>query len=41
MNQQLKFIGLIEIIDKLKFNCQQRIKLYQELLDKKMDEYFS
>lgn len=40
MNQQLKFIGLIEIIDKLKFNCQQRIKLYQELLDKKMDEYF-
>lgn len=40
MNQQLKFIGLVEIIDKLKFNCQQRIKLYQELLDKKMNEYF-
>ncbi len=37
---QLDFIKLVEIIDKLKFNCQQRIKLYQELLDKKMDEYF-
>ena len=37
---QLEFIKLVEIIDKLKFNCQQRIKLYQELLDKKMDEYF-
>ena len=40
MRQQLEFIKLVEVIDKLKFNCQQRIKLYQELLDKKMDEYF-
>ena len=37
---QNKFASFAEQIDKLKFNCQQRIKLYQELLDKKMDEYF-
>ena len=37
---QNKFASFVEQIDKLKFNCQQRIKLYQELLDKKMDEYF-
>lgn len=37
---QDKFIAIVHHIDKLKFNCQQRIKLYQELLDKKMDEYF-
>ena len=38
---QNEFASLVEQVDKLKFNCQQRIKLYQELLDKKMDEYFS
>lgn len=38
-NQEL-FASFTEQINKLKFNCQQRIKLYQELLDKKMDEYF-
>lgn len=37
---QEHFALFLKIIDKLKFNCQQRIKLYQELLDKKMDEYF-
>lgn len=37
---QNEFASLVEQVDKLKFNCQQRIKLYQELLDKKMDEYF-
>ena len=30
----------VEKVDKLKFNAQERIKLYQELLNKKMDEYF-
>ncbi len=38
--KQFEFASFVEQIDKLKFNCQQRIKLYQELLDKKMDEYF-
>lgn len=37
---QKEFKAFANLIDKLKFNCQQRIKLYQELLDKKMDEYF-
>lgn len=37
---QEHFALFLKTIDKLKFNCQQRIKLYQELLDKKMDEYF-
>ena len=37
---QNMFSAFVKLIDKLKFNCQQRIKLYQELLDKKMDEYF-
>ena len=40
INLQNEFACFAEKIDKLKFNCQQRIKLYQELLDKKMDEYF-
>ena len=40
INVQNNFASFVELIDKLKFNCQQRIKLYQELLDKKMDEYF-
>ena len=38
--EQNNFEAFANLIDKLKFNCQQRIKLYQELLDKKMDEYF-
>lgn len=38
---QDNFSKFVEQVDKLKFNCQQLIKLYQELLDKKMDEYFS
>ena len=40
IKEQDEFASFVEQIDKLKFNCQQRIKLYQELLDKKMDEYF-
>ena len=40
LDLQNEFASFINQIDKLKFNCQQRIKLYQELLDKKMDEYF-
>ena len=40
MELQEGFSSFVNQIDKLKFNCQQRIKLYQELLDKKMDEYF-
>lgn len=40
IEEQNKFSAFVKLIDKLKFNCQQRIKLYQELLDKKMDEYF-
>ena len=40
IEKQLEFKNFVNHIDKLKFNCQQRIKLYQELLDKKMDEYF-
>ena len=37
---QNEFAAFVELIDKLKFNVQKRIDLYQELLDKKMDEYF-
>ena len=40
IDKQNIFESFVSLIDKLKFNCQQRIKLYQELLDKKMDEYF-
>ena len=40
LKEQKEFSSFVEHIDKLKFNCQQRIKLYQELLNKKMDEYF-
>ena len=38
---QNDFASFVEQIDKSKFICQQKIKLYQELLDKKMDEYFN
>ena len=37
---QNAFASFVEKVDKLKFNVQERIRLYQELLDKKMDEYF-
>ena len=37
---QSAFASFVRQIDKLKFNAQERIKLYQELLNKKMDEYF-
>jgi len=38
---QNKFAAFVEQIDKSKFVVQQQIKDLQELLDKKMDEYFS
>lgn len=38
--QQRKFVDFKKQIDKLKFVVQQQIKDLQELLDKKMDEYF-
>ena len=37
---QNEFASFVEQIDKSKFSIQQHIKLLQELLDKKMDEYF-
>ena len=40
INLQNEFASFVEQVDKLKFNAQERIKLYQELLNKKMDEYF-
>lgn len=41
MNEQRTFVDFVEQIDKLKFNVQQRIEKYKELLDKKMSEYFN
>ena len=38
---QNKFANFVEQVDKLKFNVQQRIEKYKELLDKKMSEYFN
>ena len=38
---QNEFAEFVKLIDKLKFKAQERIKLYQELLNKKMDEYFN
>ena len=38
---QNEFASFAEQIDKLKFNVQKEIKDLQELLDKKMQEYFS
>lgn len=38
---QNKFAAFVEQVDKSKFVAQQQIKDLQELLDKKMDEYFS
>ena len=40
LEKQEAFISLLRQVDKLKFNAHERIKLYQELLNKKMDEYF-
>ena len=39
-SNQLEFESYVELIDKSKFIVQQEIKDLQELLDKKMDEYF-
>ena len=41
MNVVDQFSSFVESVDKLKFNVQQRIEKYQELLNKKMDEYFN
>ena len=41
LNLQNDFAMFVDQIDKLKFNVQQRIEKYQELLNKKMDEYFN
>ena len=38
---QNEFADFVQLVDKLKFNAQKRIELYQELLNKKMDEYFN
>lgn len=38
---QTEFSMFVEMIDKLKFNVQQRIEKYKELLNKKMSEYFN
>ncbi len=38
---QNQFASFVEQIDKSKFIVLERIKLYQELLNKKMDEYFN
>ncbi|MBQ6654692.1 MAG: restriction endonuclease subunit S [Erysipelotrichaceae bacterium] len=39
-DKQDEFDRFIEQLDKSKSICQKKIELYQELLDKKMDEYF-
>ena len=41
LEKQNEFAYFVEQIDKLKFNVQKEIKDLQELLDKKMQEYFS
>ena len=38
--EEKEFGGFVELIDKSKFVVQQQIKDLEELLDKKMDEYF-
>ena len=40
-SKQKEFVSFVEKVDKLKFNVQKRIEYYQELLNKKMDEYFN
>ncbi len=41
IKRQNEFASFVTQVDKLKFNAQKRIDLYQELLNKKMDEYFN
>ncbi len=41
ITKQNDFASFVEQVDKLKFNVKKRIELYQELLNKKMDEYFN
>ena len=41
MGDQITFARFYSLVDKSKFVVQERIKLYQELLNKKMDEYFN
>ena len=41
IDAQNTFASFVNQIDKLKFNVQKRIDYYQELLNKKMDEYFN
>ena len=41
LKRQKEFSIFVKQVDKLKFNAQKRIDLYQELLNKKMDEYFN
>lgn len=41
MYDQKRFASFKRQVDKSKFVVQERIKLYQELLNKKMDEYFN
>lgn len=41
IKEQDEFASFVEQIDKLKFNVQQRIEKYKELLNKKMSEYFN
>ena len=40
IDEQNKFALFADQIDKLKFNIQQHLNLMQELLDKKMEEFF-
>ncbi len=40
IESQLAFSNFKDLIDKLKFNVQQHLDLMQELLDKKMEEFF-
>ena len=41
IDEQNGFASFVEQVDKLKFNVQQRIEKYKELLNKKMSEYFN
>ena len=40
IESQNKFAEFVELIDKSKFIIQKQIKLLEELLEKKMNEYF-
>ncbi|MDY4145593.1 MAG: type I restriction endonuclease subunit S, partial [Bacilli bacterium] len=40
MEEQIKFSLICQQIDKSKFIIQKQIKLLEELLEKKMNEYF-